>query len=223
MQPSAVLGQGANLAAKLFNQTSVLHPGAAVGAALCAVAIFGLFAITAGLMLLSLAKAFVTVGIGVLFLAFAGSTFTIGSAMNVLWMTIAAGARLFVIELIAGLGSMILQALGGTNTPLGQDNMWGVAGLGIVYLILIFSLPSMAEHMANGTGHARVGPGELMRFGGQTIMLASGAGAAANALGSAGKSMLDSLSGSRSLPPPSSGSSGGAAAASAGMSMRPRS
>jgi type IV secretion system protein TrbL len=226
MTPVATMQQGGDLAAGMWQQTSLLRPGAAVGLSLSAIAVFILFAITAALMLLSLGKAFVTVGIGALFMGFSGFPETKGLAMNAVFMTIGAGARLFMIELIAGLGANILKSMSGQNTVLGQDNIWGVLGLGIVMIILMFSLPSMAEHMGGGTGHARVGPGELMRTlqaAAATASSAAGAAAAVGGkLGSIGSSMMSMLpssgggSSSTGLPAPSISTGSNASVANAG-------
>jgi type IV secretion system protein TrbL len=231
MSPASVLAQGGNAAMHTWEGMSLVHPGPAVGLAVVGIAIFVMFAITAALMLLSLAKAFVTVAIGSLLLGFAGHEQTAGAAHRAVWMTIGAGMRLFMIELIAGLGATILQTLAGAQTAMTQDNMWGVLGLGIVYLILVFSLPSMAEHMAGGGGHARVGPAELIRTTSQTTSMMMSAGSGVGTIASAGASMLSGLRGGGggsgsggSLPPPttSSGSGGATAASSAGARMAPQ-
>jgi type IV secretion system protein TrbL len=199
VSPASVVEQGGNIAAKLWEQISALHPGAAFGLALAAIMIFLLFLGTATLMLLALAKAYVTIAIGAIAMGFAGYPETRHLAYNGVFMTIAAGARLFMIQLLAGLGNQILQGLVG-NGALAQDDMWAILGLAFVWACCSFSLPAMAEHMFGGAGHARAGPGHLIAATSSAVStgaaLATGQSmSAAAAIGSAGRSMIGSLIG----------------------------
>lgn len=177
-------------------------------------------------MMLALAKAFVTIAIGAIAMGFAGYPETRHLAYNGVFMTVAAGGRLFMIQLLAGMGSTILQGLAGVG-PLGQDLIWPLLAVVGIWACLSFSLPALAEHMFGGTGHARAGAGQLIAASTSAVRggmaLASGGAAAGGYLAGAGRSMFVSLTGGGgsggSLPPPAPLPSG--AAAAAGSRMRP--
>lgn len=206
--PASVISQGANIAAQLFNQTSIVHPGTAIGLCICAVLIFMCFLFAAFLMMLALAKALIAVGIGGIAMGFAGFPETRHLAYNAVFMTVAAGARLMMIQLLAGMASTILQGLAGSG-PLGQDDVWPILAVAFIWACLAFSLPSMAEHMFGGSGHGRAGPGQLWAATGGAvsgvISAASGVGSVGTSIAGAGRSMMASLAGSGS----GSGSGGG--------------
>jgi type IV secretion system protein TrbL len=215
--PASVIAQGGNVAATLFSQTSILHPGTAVGLCICAILIFLLLLGTAILMMLSLAKALIAVGVGGIAMGFAGFPETRGIGYNAVFMTIAAGSRLFMIQLMAGMGVTILTGLVGTG-PLGQDDVWPILAVAGIWLCLTFSLPAMVEHMFGGAGHARAGAGQLFTATSSAastgIALATGNPASlAASIGSAGRSMISSLGGS--------GGGGGSSGASGGSGRLP--
>jgi type IV secretion system protein TrbL len=233
VSPAAVVEQGGNIAATLFNQTSLIHPGTAVGLSICAVLIYVLFLFTAFLMLLGLGKAYIAILIGGIAMGFAGFPETRNLAYNAIFMTIAAGARLFMIQLLAGLGGAILNGLAGAG-PIGQDSVWPILGLAFLWACCSFTLPALAEHMFGGAGHARAGAGPLIAATSSAVSTGAGLAtgqsmSAAAAIGSAGRSMFASLGGGGSGGGGSSGGSGrlpsgsgvGVSAAAAGSRMRP--
>jgi type IV secretion system protein TrbL len=148
-----------------------------------------IFFIVAGLMLLSMAKSYMVIGAGTLFLGFAGSSYTLDIAQNVFRMTIASGGRLFAIQLIASIGATILRTWIGETAVLSQQDMWSIIGLAVVYAMLVFSIPASIEHMAGGTGHAHAGPGAPFRA-------IAGGVAGGRAMAAAGNAMQQSLSSS---------------------------
>jgi P-type conjugative transfer protein TrbL len=231
--PASVISQGANIAATLFSQTSLLHPGTAVGLTICAIAIYICFLVTAFFMMFSLAKALIAVGIGGIAMGFSGYPETRFIAYNAVFMTVAAGSRLMMIQLLAGMASTILQGLAGSG-PLGQDDVWPILAVAFLWACLSWGLPSMTEHMFGGSGHAKAGPGQL--FAGMTSAAATGIAlgtgnpaSVAASIGSAGRSMISYLGNSSSggsgasegsgRLPSGAGSTGTAAAA--GARMRP--
>ncbi len=226
--PMSIVSQGFNICGQLWSQISVLHLGTAVGLAIAGILIFLCFLVVAFFIMLALSKAFITIAIGAIAMGFAGYPETRHLAYNGVFMTIAAGGRLFMIQLLAGMGNTILQGLAGAG-PLGQDSVWPILAVVFIWACLSFSLPAMAEHMFGGTGHARAGPGQLVAATSSAVSagvgLATGQSmSAAAAVGRAGRSMFAALAGGGggsggSLPPPAPLPSGSTAAA--GSRMRP--
>jgi type IV secretion system protein TrbL len=223
--PMSIVSQGFNICGQLWSQMSALHPGAAVGLAISGILIFICFLVVAFLIMLALSKAFITIAIGAIAMGFAGYPETRHLAYNGVFMTIAAGGRLFMIQLLAGMGNTILQGLAG-NGPLGQDSVWPILAVVFIWACLSFSLPALAEHMFGGTGHARAGAGQLVAATSSAVTTSAGLAtgqsmSAAVAIGSAGRNMFVALTGSsggsgRLL----SGSGVGVSAAAPGTRMR---
>ena len=230
--PASIVSQGFNVAAQILQQASVWAPGKALWLALAALFIYGLFLWIAVLMIMAIAKAYIAILVGGMAMGFAGFPETRHLAYNAVFMTIGAGARMFMIQLLAGMGATILLGAAGVGT-LGETDILVILALMFIWAALSFTLPSLAEHMFGGAGHGRAGAGQLVytaaSFAGYMTAGAQGLG---GALGSAGQSMQQSLrgGGGRSigggggggrLPSGPSGGSGGSSSAVAGMRMRP--
>jgi type IV secretion system protein TrbL len=226
--PAAVVATGSDIAQRIMTMGSFWHPEQSAVLIIAAVAEAGALFFAAALMVVSLAKAYIVIGSGTLFLGFSGSPYTLDIAQNVFRMTIASGGRLFAIQLLAGLGATILNTWMGQTTALTPNGMWTIIGLSIIYAVVVFSIPASIEHMAGGTGHAHVGPGAMMRAIAGTVI-------AGRSLATAGSSMMAGLSGlgsahysttgrgvSGALPPPGNTAGGaGSAASGAGTRMQP--
>jgi P-type conjugative transfer protein TrbL len=216
--PADVIGYGVSLGEKIIAQSKWLEPGRDLWLMIAAIIVGACFFIAAAVMVFTLAKAYIVIAQGALAMGFAGSEFTGHIARGVVFQSIGAGARLFAVEMMTSMLSTIVQRWLGESTALDQTGDWTVLGLAVVYVVLVFSIPSAVEHAFGGSGSGRAGPGELIKTGSTTLSLAMGTGLIGGG-GSGGGAALPG--GARlALPAPSSG--GGAAAASAGMSMRPR-
>jgi type IV secretion system protein TrbL len=224
--PTDVINMGINLGMHMLSQTSGLHPIDSAELIVVAFLIVGMYCFVAALMLLSLAKAYIVIAAGALFLGFAGSFHTLDIAMNVPRMTIAAGGRLFAIQLIASVGATILRTWAGESTALNEQGMLAVFGLSVVYVVLVFSIPASIEHMAGGTGHAHAGPGALFRAAVGAVSAGNSVAAAARSIlggggsGGGGGSSLPSRSGGGVALPPPGNTAGGASAATSGAGTR---
>jgi type IV secretion system protein TrbL len=229
--PTDVMNMGTNIGTSIMKMGSILHPATAAGIIIAASFAACAFYVVAALMLLSLAKAYVVIAIATLFLGFAGHDFTMPIARGVLHAVVSAGARLFTIQLLAGIGATLIRGWMGQTTALDDASMLTTIGLAIVYVIIVFSVPAAVESMANGHGgHARVGPGEMMRVIAQNTAMLASVSRGVNNLASAGASMMSALpgrggGGSSATPPPMIGGSSGtstATASAAGQRMRPQ-
>jgi type IV secretion system protein TrbL len=230
--PTDIMGVGTDIGVRIMAKASILHPAAAAALMIAAAFAACCFYLVAALMLLAIAKAYVVIAASTVFLGFAGHEFTMPAARGVFFAVVGAGARVMTIQLLAGIGATMVRAWMGDATALDDAGMFTMMGLALVYVVIIFSVPSAVEGIANGHGgHSRAGPGEAVRAIGQTIAVGGGVSRAAlqlsSSIGSAGSSMmamLPSSGGSSGGASPSSGGGGGGSASSgAGSRMAPQS
>jgi P-type conjugative transfer protein TrbL len=228
--PTDVMAMGTDVGIRIMKSGSILHPLVA-GSLIIAAAFAAIgFYIAAALMLFSLAKAYVVVAMGTVFIGFAGHEFTMPHARGVLSATLGAGARLMSIQLLAGIGATLVRGWIGETTVFDDASVITTIGLAVIYAVIIFMVPAAVEGMANGHGgHGRSGPGEMMRVLAQNTAAMTSMSRALSNLGSAGQSMMNALpgrssntnsSGNNTLPAPSGSAPFSTPTAGVGQRMR---
>lgn len=188
LDPSTIADLGVSMAGTILRTLgggglidSVI--GAIVGG-FAALVIVICFAIIAGQLLVTLIESFIVIGAGVLMVGFAGSKWTVGIAERSLGYAIAVGVKLFMLYLVIGLGVAVavnwLPLL--ENASLASpDPLYAVIGSSIVFLMLSWSIPSMASSLVAG--------GVSMTLGSaMSTALLTGAGVAG--AGAGGSAML---------------------------------
>ncbi|WP_299508486.1 hypothetical protein [uncultured Roseobacter sp.] len=103
-------------------------------------------------------------------------------AIRFLTYTVSVGAKLFVIQLVVGLGLTLLNGFAsGFNASAPNNQALTMLGVAITFLALVWSLPDMVQSIINGVAYG--GSGGLMRAVATTA--AGGAVAAGIAKGAA--------------------------------------
>lgn len=186
--PSDVFSVGVNVAQKMLAQMSVVNPGASAGFMVAGIVIMICFGLIAALMVEALVQSYIIISAGVLFMGFGGSRWTKDFAITVVRYALAAGAKLFVLQLIVGLGQGLMatwsqQFDAGVNT-----NVAVMIGAAIVMLAVTWRIPDMVQGLMNGSvshqGSALTGA--AMAVGAGTVAAAAGlAGAGGAAVGAA--------------------------------------
>lgn len=186
--PSDVFSVGVNVAQKMLAQMSVVNPGASAGFMVAGIVIMICFGLIAALMVEALVQSYIIISAGVLFMGFGGSRWTKDFAITVVRYALAAGAKLFVLQLIVGLGQGLMatwsqQFDAGVNT-----NVAVMIGAAIVMLAVTWRIPDMVQSLMNGSvshqGSALTGA--AMAVGAGTVAAAAGlAGAGGAAVGAA--------------------------------------
>jgi type IV secretion system protein TrbL len=181
LHPADVLGIGVNIGQQALQQMSVLRPGAAVGLAIAGVVIICCFALIAAWMILALVESYIVISAGVLFMGFGGSRWTKDIAITIIRYALSVGAKLFVMQLLVGIGESIMQGwFAQTNgTEISISTLCVMIGCAIVMVALVMVLPALVQGLMNGTS---VGHGGAMTAAAAMI----GGGAAGVALGLAG-------------------------------------
>ena len=155
-QPSDIFTIGLTLAQKVIGQTSIWSPGSSMGLILLAIVIMVCFGLITALYILTLVESYVVISAGVLFMGFGGSRFTKDFALKILVYAVSVGAKLFVLELLAGLGMQIFNQLV-QNFQTDSTDLLICTGCAIVMLALTKIIPDMIQGLINGTSTASAG------------------------------------------------------------------
>ena len=148
--PSDVFSVGLALASKITDEASIFQPAASIVMVLFALVLIVCFAIIAALLIVALVESYIVVSAGVLFMGFGGSKWTKDFALKILVYAVSVGAKLFVMQLLIGLGQQVFNALA-SNFETRSVDILVVIGSAIVMVALTWFLPELIQGMINGT------------------------------------------------------------------------
>ena len=147
--PSDIFGIGLNMANKVLDQTSIWSPGSSVGLIIFALVLLICFALIAAFLVLALVESYVVISAGVLFMGFGGSRWTKDYALKIIVYAMSVGAKLFVLQLLIGLGQQIFNQLI-QNFQTNTSDLLVAVGSAIVMLALTKIIPDMIQALING-------------------------------------------------------------------------
>ncbi len=160
--PTDVLDMGINIATQITQNVSITDIPGSIGLIITALIMTIAFAIMAAILLLAIVEMFILINAGIILLGFGGSNFTKDIAIRFLTYTVSVGAKLFVIQLVIGLGLTLLNGFAtGFNAAAPNDQALTMLGVAITFLALVWSLPDMVQSIINGVAYG--GSGGLMR------------------------------------------------------------
>lgn len=147
--PSNVFDVGLNLAHAVMTQLSLFSPAESLGLMIASLIIVICFALIAAFMVITLVEAYVVMSAGVFFMGFGGSRWTQEYAMKMISYTVSVGAKLFVLQLLIGLGESMIESWVGTFDAKDQ-NIFIMVGSSIVMLALTKSIPELVQSLISG-------------------------------------------------------------------------
>ncbi len=154
LSPSAVMGQGIDLAGNLFSglkgQGWVLNPAGSLIAVFCAATVTLAFALIAAQFVVLLVEIYVVIGGGVLLLGFAASRFSIGFSEKYIGYAFATGVKAFVLMLIVGVGSGLVSGWQDTIASAELEDAFAILAASIVYVAVAWQVPAFAGAMIGG-------------------------------------------------------------------------
>ncbi len=185
VSPQSVLQAGLGMAETILNtpaSSSVMgNIELALVEGICVLAVAGAFLIAAAELLLTLIKAYLTTGLGVMLLGFGGNRFTASASEGYFTNVLRVGVRLLFFYAVLGVGMQIVSqwqsALAAACKPvpttlpwfetygvpptsiittscsgsLPINDMFGYAALAVVFAIVTVAVPSMAADLVGGT------------------------------------------------------------------------
>ena len=203
--PSNIFEVGLNLATRIVDQVSFFSPGDSAGYVLAALIVLICFALIAAFMILALVESYIVISAGVLLMGFGGSRWTKDYAVKIMVYAMAVGAKLFVLQLLVGLGQAMIRSWEARLVNNTSD-IFVIVGSGVVMLAITKVVPDMVQSLVNGTAPSGGGAlvGAAAAVGGAVAGVAAGAAGAGMAVGGASKLASAQLasSGLSSSPPP---------------------
>ena len=149
MAPSDVFSIGLSMANKIMDSTGIFGFLSSPGLVIFSLVLLVCFAMMAAFLVLALVESYVVISAGVIFMGFGGSRFTKDYALKILIYAMSVGAKLFVLQLIIGLGQQIFDQLI-QNFQTNTSDILVSVGCAIVMLALVKILPDMIQSLLNG-------------------------------------------------------------------------
>ena len=156
--PSDIFDTGVDMASKVLGELSIYAIPQSLVAVAAAFVILIAFALIAAAMILALVESYVVLSAGVLLMGFGGSRWTKDFALKTVIYAVSVGAKLFVLQLIAGLGAQVIGAW--ASLPAAQSmtapvntvpNMLIIVGSSLVLWVLVKTVPDMIQGLINGS------------------------------------------------------------------------
>jgi type IV secretion system protein TrbL len=187
--PTQILYDGINMAGKVTDMMSVTTPGIDVFYSIAAFMILIALAFIAAISVMVNIEAYLIVAALTLFTGFGGSKWTKEYAMRSLTYAIAIGGKLFMLNLVVGIGGQIIKQQTSTFTGTDYNSVMVLVGSCIVLLAICKSLPEMTQSLLTGAslgaGGALIGVGRTaanmavgVATGGAGALVATGAASA---------------------------------------------
>lgn len=194
LNPSDIFNSGINIAEKILENVSIMTPAQSVSFAVGGLVVIVAFALIVAMMILTLVTAYGIVAMSVLFLGFGGSRWTRDVAMKAIMAIMGVGAKLFVLQIIVGIGASLFDEWAGRGVTTVTD-MLVMVGFAIVMLALVKVIPDLVQAMISGAaftgGGALAGAGAAV--GGAAAGFAAGVVGAGAAVQGAGKLASEQL------------------------------
>ena len=148
--PEDILSTGVAMAQKVCNMMSLTTPGTDVFYAIAAFIVVIVMAYIAAIAVMVNIEAYIIVSALVLFTGFGGSRWTKDYALRALTYAIAIGGKLFMLNLVVGIGQQIITEQWGTFTGTGYAQVMDLVGIIIVLCAIVKQLPDMTASLLSG-------------------------------------------------------------------------
>lgn len=192
LYPSDIYDSALEIVGTAFNsfQFSFDKIGESLAIVLSAIIIVIAFALIAALEIVAMVESYLVIYASVIFMGLGGSHFTSGFALKTLQYAVSVGAKLFMIQLIVGLGQRMMidwsNAVTAKGPAMEAMDMISMVGGAVVLLALSKYIPDIVQGMLNGTNMA-TGRSLITSASAATNMAIAGvAGAGALASGAVG-------------------------------------
>ena len=150
LTPAAVLDDGVEIVAKLWNSVTIASPGYDVELVMIGIAVLLTLGVITAYMCEALIESYLVITAGILFFGFGGSRWTKDFAIKILTYAVSVGAKLFFLELIVALGMQFINRYV-TNTPNDAPGFAELVGVLVTMLALVILIPSMVQSLVNGS------------------------------------------------------------------------
>jgi len=176
ISPSEILSAGLQIAAEAWGHISAWDPAASVSLIIVALVLLLCIAWIAAWMLIALVQVAIYLPVAVFFTAFLGSYWTRDIAMSVLRQSLALGAKLMMLELLAGASLQFIRNMIGVLNDFTAPNAGAVIAATFILALMVKVLP---DWIAQTIGGASIGEGGAIAATGVAATAGTVAGLAA--------------------------------------------
>ncbi len=143
------------------------------------------FAVIASQLLIALIESYIVISGGVIFLGFGGSRWTTDFTQRYISYAFAIGVKLFVMYLLIGIGQNQVVGWPESLNPVNIKSVLTVMGSSLVYMFLVWQIPSMASSILSGTPNITAGSAASTIASSGAMMIGAGAHIGATGLSGA--------------------------------------
>jgi type IV secretion system protein TrbL len=111
LHPEAVIGIGLESVVQIWNFAKDQNPFTAAGVLAAGIIIMGCFGLMAAFLIEALIESYIVISAGIIFMGFGGSSWTSDYAKTTLRYAVSSGAKLFILQLLMGVGLDFMQSL----------------------------------------------------------------------------------------------------------------
>lgn len=149
--PTDILDLGIEISDRVLGEVNFwTNAGESLGLVITALILLISFAIMGAILLLALIEMFILINAGVFLLGFGGNRFTKDFAVKFMTYVVSVGAKLFVLQLVIGLGYTIMTGFL-DNFNSGQNaQVLVMIGVAISFLALTRTVPDLVQSIING-------------------------------------------------------------------------
>lgn len=185
--PSDFFIKAWQLVGDIYDKTSLLEPANSLGLIIAGIIIMICFALICAFMVVTLVEMYIVISASVILMGFGGTQWTKDYAIRALQYAVSVGAKLFVLQLIAGLGAELMDGWISSTDTQSMEHIVGMIGCSVILLALTKMIPDIVQGIINGTSIAQ--GGALT-----SAMAAVGGGAIGAAIAASGQSAAISSS-----------------------------
>jgi len=157
LSPGNVLEVALQIVQKLYNHSTIMNPVDMLVSALCGLSILICFGLMAANMIEALIESYVVISAGVLMMGFGGSGWTNEFAEKMMLYAVSVGAKLFLIQLIMGLGEHLIEQLGAEFDGSRIEDALVMVGVAVIMWMISFNVPNKLQGLLNGSSLSQGG------------------------------------------------------------------
>ena len=211
LSPADIFNSGMSIGQAMLDKMTLTEIADSIIIGITAIVTMVVFALIVAMMIMTLVAAWGISTMSVLFLGFAGSRWTKDVAYKAIMGVMGVGAKLFVMQIIVGVGQTLFSDLANAGIDDINDALI-MLGFAVVMLALVKIIPDMVQAVISGAtftgGGALVGAMGGIAAAGASVAAATssaseaiaGAGMAANSAGKLASEQLKSSASSETAP-----------------------
>jgi type IV secretion system protein TrbL len=152
ISPGNILEIAMQIITKLLHNTNFLtNPVDGLISGLCAISILLCFGLMSANMIEALIESYVVISAGVLMMGFGGSGWTNDFAKKMMLHSVSVGAKLFLIQLIMGLGEQLIEQLGAEFDGSKIEDALVMVGVAVIMWMISLNVPNKLQGLINGS------------------------------------------------------------------------